>query len=264
MGAVQEKDGAAARRAVEGYVPSEYEPTKNPYLSPSGKHRFFRLIRAIARGIMGGQYEIRWKEPLRQGEAAALIANHAGAFGPIAMVVHFPLAFRPWIISEVCFHKTFRAFAAQDFFHPKGKIGRFFSHVAAAAIAPVLLGIFHAVEAIPSYFDRRCVRTFDMSIDALEAGKQVVIFPENREPFSKYNEDFSTGFVYLGKSYYRKTGKMLRFFPVYCSRKAHVIAVGEAVCYDPEAARHSRAYRNEVKNCLRDAMTRLGEETDGK
>ena len=44
-----------------------------------------------------------------------------------------------------------------------------------------------------------------------------------------------SGFAMLGRLYYRKTGKVLRFCPCYIDEQHHRIRIGELESYDPEA-----------------------------
>ena len=68
-----------------------------------------------------------------------------------------------------------------------------------------------SVEGIPVFKGKTRIReTIDLSVEAIEQGYNLVIFPENpTRKFSEYINDFDTGFIHLAKSYYLKTGKKL-------------------------------------------------------
>ena len=150
------------------------------------------------------------------------------------MVTNFPLSFRPWVISDVCYIRSFPAFARSDFWHPKTWLGRAWWWLVSYLLAPLGAYLFSSVEAIPAYFDKRASITIRKSEETLEEGKNIVIFPENRTPFSPYNEDFSSGFIFTARRYYHKTGKRLLFYPVFCCKEQRVISVGKPIRYDPD------------------------------
>lgn len=237
-----------------------YYSTTKRYAAWKHPHLFFRGILAIGR-LVFPKHKTCWQEEPPPGEAAIYCANHAGAYGPVVMVTNFPRPFRPWVIDQVCFMKTFPAFSRMDFWHPKNPFSKGMFWVLSYLLAPLAKVIFCGVEAIPAHFNDNAHVTIQKSVQTLAEGKNVVIFPENRTPYSEYNEDFSSGFVYVARRYYRKTGQCLRFYPVFACRFNHTIQVGKPTVFRPEA--DFAEERERIKNYLRDEMTRLGRAQGG-
>ena len=98
--------------------------------------------------------------------------------------------------------------------------------------------VMREMEAIPVYRESpmKLRETFRLSVEALEAGDPLLIFPEN--PEYKYASEginpLSPGFVMLGTAYYRKTGKRLRFMPLYANKIQRTITFGQEIVFDPE------------------------------
>ena len=109
--------------------------------------------------------------------------------------------------------------------------------------------------------------TIEKSLDALEEGDNIMLFPEkpgdrtiDGAESSTKTEDlrsFYTGFAHIGKMYYDKTGRSLMFYPVYSNRNRHVFIIGSPVLYDPSLPpRESKRY---VAEQLQRAIEELAE-----
>ena len=77
--------------------------------------------------------------------------------------------------------------------------------------------------------------TFRKSVEGLNSGADIILFPEKAEPYNVILCQFQERFADLAKIYYRKTGKTVCFVPMYLSPKLGKICFGDAVRYNPEA-----------------------------
>ena len=98
--------------------------------------------------------------------------------------------------------------------------------------------------------------TYDVFLQALEAGKRVVIFPDWDKPYNDIIYEFQDRFIALGRMYQRQFGKLLAFVPMYAAPSIRKVAIGKPVYYD-DAARPSEE-RTRVCQALMDAVTALG------
>ncbi|MBQ9941393.1 MAG: hypothetical protein IJP03_00150, partial [Christensenellaceae bacterium] len=231
-----------------------YYATTRPYNRVPHPHLSFKVGKWLVKSAFP-KHKVVFEQPPEADEQAIFVANHAKAYGPLVMMLRFPVKARPWVISNVCFSRTFPAFAMQDFWHPKNKFTRALYWVLSYALVPVARWVFLGIEAIPAYFDRNSHITVKKSVQTLKEDLSIVLFPENRTPYSEYNEDFSSGFIFVARRYYKETGKKLKFYPVYACPKNRVIHVGRPVQYDP--AQDFRTHQEDIKNYLRDDMTRI-------
>ena len=114
------------------------------------------------------------------------------------------------------------------------------------------VNVMGQLEAIPVYRDspQKLRETFRITMEAMEAGDNLLIFPEN--PENKYPSEgigeLSPGFVMLADIYWKRKKKRLRMLPMYADKKTRTITFGEIFEFDPE-------------NNLKDETERVIEET---
>ena len=111
--------------------------------------------------------------------------------------------------------------------------------------ARFFLWAFKSLDAIPVYRNnpRALIKTFRLSIDAMQAGDNLLLFPERGENAAAgergYAEegigDLYTGFAMLAPALYHKTRKAAVFVPVYASKKLKTLTFGAGVTYNPNA-----------------------------
>lgn len=217
------------------------------------RHLFFRALKACVKLFYPRHKLVFSGTP--NTEPALFVGNHHGAYGPVIYTLFFEPPHRTWVINEVCHIKTFPAFARADFWHPKNALSKAFFRCISYILAPIAVMLFKGAEAIHAHFDRRSLETLQESVISLEHGKNIIVFPENRQPFSEYNEEFSEGFVYVAKYYYKQTGKCLAFYPTFACYKSRIITVGNPILFDPAIPMSSQ--RTLIKNYLRDEMTAI-------
>ena len=211
---------------------------------------FLRLF--YRRKVIGG-------ENIDSSQASVFVCNHGLAAGPITAVLYFPVLFRVWINATMLNCKEASASMEDTFrdnFKLVGRLGRkAFCHVASWLVCHVL----KSYEPIPVYKGntRKTVETISLSIDALNRGENLLIFPE--KPADRYDDesfkDFNTGFATLGRAYYKRTGRRLVFYPVFSDGPTHTFIIGEPVTYDPENEPHSEKIR--ISSELQGRMTGL-------
>lgn len=208
-----------------------YYSTKKQYSTRKKRHWIIRGLKHIFQWLYP-KHQMIWQteEP---AEPAVFCCNHARAYGPLTMMLEFPRDFRPWVIGAMCQVKSAYRHIIADFWKPKNAIARFFVKAAAVLIAPILSAVMNGIEAIPVYYDAQVSVTFRKSVETLLEGKDIVIFPENSQPYTQYDAHFSAGFIQFGQRYYKKTGKRLAYYPIFSCKPARTVTIGEPMRYDP-------------------------------
>ena len=237
----------------------KYFSTRKPYSKRKKTHPFYRFARKTM-SIFYPRHQVNYKTAPDSVEVAMFIGNHARAYGPLTMVMCFDRSFRPWVINDILYFKSFPKFARWDFFPARTKLGKVGSWLLSYLGAPLSVAVMTGAEAIPVYYDSRVRSTFTKTLQTLKEGKNVVVFADNRVPFSKYNQNFSSGFVHTARLYYKETGIKLKFYPFYICQARHTINIGTPIIFDPE--KPFLTYREEVACALRDAVTALGIEQE--
>ena len=138
------------------------------------------------------------------------------------------------------------------------------------AAGALMAWIMRSVDAIPVYYQEpaKLRQTFRQSISAMEAGDNILLFPENSDdtPDHHYKTSgvshFFTGFTMLAPMYYKKTGKRAIFVPIYADKKKRVLTFGAPIQYDPENDPEDE--KNRLCDHLRGEMLKIAgeEETD--
>ena len=110
-------------------------------------------------------------------------------------------------------------------------------------MSPIVIWGLKSFDPIPVYRGsaKNIFKTFKMSVECLNSGDSILLFPENPEKdYTEKVSGFYSGFADLGRMYYRKTGKSLIFYPAYASKRSRVLRIGEGVKYEPGGGREEK------------------------
>lgn len=196
--------------------------------------KLYRLIYRII-WFLSPKYTLCGAEKLPD-EPCVIIGNHCQMYGPIAAELYLPRPHYIWCIGEMMNRKEVPAYAFQDFWSMKPGAVRWFYRLMSHLIAPLAEYLFTNAHTIPVRHDARVMTTFRKSVDSLNNGADIVIFPEKNEPYNGILWRFQEHFADLAKMVYRKTGKAACFVPMYTAPRLSSIHFGEPVRYNPEAA----------------------------
>ena len=98
--------------------------------------------------------------------------------------------------------------------------------------------VMNQIESIPVYrgSPMKLRDTVRMSIEALEAGDNLLIFPESQDGIYERTGvgKISPGFLMLAEAYWKKTHKKMRMLPLYANKEARTVTFGTIVTYEPE------------------------------
>ena len=180
-------------------------------------------------------------DPVKQDPENPLvfIGNHAEIYGPIASALCFPVPVRFWVVSKMMYNKQdVRAYLYENTFSKKTYLPVFVRKLLAWYLGWLSVNVMNALRAIPVYRDSpmKLRQTIRESVDALEHGENLMIFPEH--PDGKYVKggigELSPGFVMLAEAWWKKSGKKLRIMPVFANREKRTFTFGEEIRYEPE------------------------------
>lgn len=146
-------------------------------------------------------------------------------------------------------------YAYRDFWSGKPRATRWFYRLLSYVIAPLSVCVFGNANTIGVYHDTRILSTFKQTVQRLEEGANVVIFPEHRVPYNHILCDFQEKFVDVAKLYYKRTGKCVAFVPMYLAPKRKAMYLGEPIRYDPEVPMELQ--RQQICQTLMRRITRI-------
>ena len=206
------------------------------YPAPANRKSLSGLYRVIRWFVwlFSPKYELRGTEHLPEGPCV-IVGNHCQMNGPIAAELYTPGPHKTWCIAEMMTKGQVAEYAFNDFWSGKPARSRWFFRLLSRCIEPLSLLIFTNAETIPAFRGGRAYKTFRQSMEALEEGRRVVIFPECYTERNNIIHEFQSAFVDLARLYHRKTGQAVTFVPLYLAPRLGVMQYGEGVAFDPEA-----------------------------
>ena len=188
-------------------------------------------------------------------EPCVLVGNHTQMNGPIIAELFFPGKPFIWCAGEMMHWREVPRYAYTDFWSFKPRWCRPFFRLLALLITPLSVLLFNNARTIPVYHDTRLITTYRRSIELLQEGRSVLIFPEKNERRNNVLYAFQDKFIDLARFYYRKTGKALSFVPLYNAPALHLTLIGKPIVFDP--ARPIEEERVRLCAALMDAITAL-------
>ena len=203
--------------------------------TPSNEKKplLYRLIVRTVRRVTP-KYQLFGTENLPP-EPCVIVGNHAQAYGPLAAELYMPRPHATWCVGEMMNRKEVPAYAFKDFWSMKPRALHWFYRMASHLIArPASFALSNA-NTIPVWHDSRVMTTFRKSVEQLNAGADIVLFPEKNEPYNGILWQFQEHFTDLAKIHYRKAGTAVCFVPVYTAPRLKGIYFGNPVRYNPDA-----------------------------
>lgn len=189
------------------------------------------------------------------GEPAVIVGNHAQIHGPIACELYFPGDHDTWCAGQMMHLKEVPDYAYTDFWSRKPTYIRWFYRLLSYLIAPLSVFVFRSARTIPVYRDIRLISTFKKTIASLQAGNNIIIFPECYDPHNHIVHAFQENFVNTAKEYYKRTGDCLQFLPLYVAPALKQLHIGKPISYCPENS--PEAERKRICGYLMDQITQI-------
>ncbi len=192
------------------------------------------------------RYRLVGSERIRRDDENPLVflCNHGFVNGPVISMSYLPVLARPWVIDKVSINvDEVTTYLYHNDFENNEKLPKPLRYPLAHLFAKICVWLLAKTEPIHVFRDNpgQLIRTFRASVEALQAGDNLLIFPENPNGIEQsrgYEVDglgpLFSGFAMLAPIYYRRTGKKCRFMPMYVHKEARVVIFGEEILYDPE------------------------------
>ena len=217
----------------------------------------YRIIRGLVR-LLYGKVAVVGAENLPDGPCI-VVGNHCQMNGPIAGELYFPGPHYIWCAGEMMHLSDVPAYAYKDFWSQKPKAVRWLYRIASYLIAPLAVCIFNNAHCIGVYRDTRIISTFRETVEKLDAGYRVIIFPEHDPPYNNILSTFQDRFVTVARQYYRRSGQTVSFVPLYIAPTMHTMYLGRPVAFDPSVPNREECRRvcDELTQRITDLATGL-------
>ena len=213
----------------------------------------YKVIRFLV-WLFSPKYRLVGAEKL-PAEPCVIVGNHSQMFGPIAGELYIPGRHEVWCAGEMMNREEVADYAYRDFWSGKPKGARWFYRLLSHLITPLAVLVFNSAHTVPVYHDTRLISTYRDAIEKLKAGSSMVIFPEHYDEHNNIVHDFQDKFIDLARFYYKKTGAVLQFVPLYVCPALKTLTFGEPVAFRPDAP--IAAERARLCAYLMDAITEI-------
>ena len=191
-------------------------------------------------------------------EACLVIGNHAQMNGPLASECYYPRKNKTWCIGQMMNIKEAPSYSYDDFWPNKNWFNKPIYKVLSYIISPIMVYVLSKADTIAVYKDARLMKTYRDTINSLDEGYDVVIFPEYRDLYNEIINDFLDKYIDVAKLYYKKTNKCLYFVPQYQADKLKTIVFGKPIKFDPNIEMDEQ--RKIINDYLKDEITRIAKE----
>ncbi len=205
--------------------------------------RSIRALMFILRHMMPHQLKDVENVRLAEDDPIVYLCNHSELYGPIAGMLYCPGFVRPWTISELCCDVQEATAYVKRYTLKKLDWADARKQRVAKFLASKTLKLMQKVQSIPVFRHkpRELMTTFRQSVEALQQGANLLIFPEDPDtdpnsPGYKAGRPptLFRGFPMLAQVYYNRTGKRCRFVPVLCHKGSRTVSFGTEILYDPD------------------------------
>lgn len=216
---------------------------------------WFKLLKKLMKG--------RYKRPefiylgKKFDKSAIILSNHEGTDAPMTLELYCDQPIRFWGAHEmnsglISMYK----YQSQVYYHEKKHWNLFLARLFCLIASPLTNLFYKGLNLISTYRDVRFKRTVKESLEALQNGKNIVVFPEDsKNGYLPELEGFFQGFAMLAEICARK-GMDVPIYVTYYKKKELQYIVDKPVMYS-ELTRNG-ATRAEIAKRLLDRCNQLG------
>lgn len=199
------------------------------------KGLYFKLVRLIFRLFIKGNVKI---DDQIFSKEYILIGHHQNFYGPFLALTWLPDTVSFWVVDHLfnfkdCFDMYYNFTFIKTIKLPR-VIALILSFLCALLIPPLV----RSSRSIPVYRDSKdIIKTLKLSIDILDKGEQIMIFPD-----IKYNDDSPnmkevyTGFTHLEKLYYKANNNHIGFVPIIINKENGMLINTSVLYFNDETS----------------------------
>lgn len=196
------------------------------YKLPKRKQPIFKFFSKILfKPIFGARCESMIEE---LPDKAIIVSIHAAKNGPMSIAVSYPKFSVMWGHHDMLASYRERFLYLRNVLYiQKMHKNKFIATLKALYEAVFSIYIYRGIKVIGTYTDMRLLTTVRNSMQVLNSGASVIIFPEDSSEgyFDEVRSAFG-GFVTLSEVYYNKFGEDVPVIPAYISTKKRRFILG--------------------------------------
>lgn len=216
---------------------------------------YFRFLLALMKGRYKKPKFVYLGEEITTG--GIILSNHEGTDAPISLEMYLDRPLRMWGAWEMNsgLVKMYK-YQTRVYYHEKKHWNLHLARLFCLLASPLTNLFYSGFDLISTYRDSRFLKTIRESIEALKAGDNIVIFPEDSTAGYKAELDgFYQGFIALAEVAYKK-GMDVPVYVTYFQKQNKVYVIDKPVLYS-ELIKDG-ASREEIAKRLVDRCNELG------
>ncbi len=197
--------------------------------------KFCKAVISFARRFNLFQYHTPSQDQFT--EPAVYICRHSDAKGPLYSMLNIPIQVHPWTFYVFCDVKNCYKHYSEYTFPVRFGWNKLWAKIVSWLGSPLYVALIKSAGAIPVYRNAmKIYTTFKLSVEALEKGESVLLFPDiNYTASTGDTGALYEGFVILERMYFKKTGKHLPFVPLHISDERKSLFLGEPILFEEGA-----------------------------
>lgn len=206
------------------------------------------------------KHSVEGAENVEGRDPAVFVCNHKEIYGPVVTNLYMPFICRPWIINGMVERDRIYDHLIDGYNMRKSRLPAPLKKAYCRFLTPIMHWAMNSVEPIPVFRNegKGIIKTISLTVEALEQEDNILLFPEDNSRTDGYTEkpgEFFTGFAHIGKAYHKKTGKAVRFYPVYADSEKRTLYIGKGIEYNKSNAPVDE--KNRIVSYLKNAMDRM-------
>lgn len=183
------------------------------------------------------RYRVIGVENVRPSGPALCVANHLNTLGPLLFFLTLPIRFYPWVKADLVDSRRSPRYLYEQFTSPVLHLRGWPGLAIATACSWVSVPLIRRLGGVPVESGTEWTgRAFRDSMALLVQNKHLLVFPEDSQreadPETQIHA-FAYGFVELCRLYQKETGCHLPVYPMVVHSGKKVIAIAEAMFYQP-------------------------------
>lgn len=190
-----------------------------------------------------------------------LLSNHSARKAPTKIELYFKRDLRMWGTYELTEgFKAAHKYLTNTYFHEKKHWPKFWAKTLGTLAAPFFYSFYRGMRIIPTYRDARFMNTIKMSLQYIQNGTPIVIYPEDSSKgYNELIEHFFSGFVSLLEIALKK-GHDLNVYVAYFQNKNNTFYIDNPVRYSLLKEKYEGNY-DLIAEALRNRMNEIAEQT---
>lgn len=170
----------------------------------SNRARWFRRFKGFLRiFVRKPKYVFLGSHP---ENSSIIMLNHVGASSPVLTELYFEPRIRFWGTYEMTEGlKSARKYLTTTYLHDKKHMPKIIAKILGTIISPFVNIFYKGLKLIPTYKDMRFAKTYRLTVEALDKGEKLVIFPEDsHDGYHDHLTHFYSGGIYIAEKYLPK------------------------------------------------------------